>query len=141
IQGKYEESYRFYEQALEVHKRQPIPTASDEYQQENQIRALLWCEMGSTWYYRGNIQLAQECYQRSEQVLSDAGIVGGPAWGYLQYLQGLVKYRSGKYADAHFNVENAMVLFESFSNTRENVIDFQHATLINRILAGDPINL
>jgi DNA-binding SARP family transcriptional activator len=141
LQGKYEESYRFYEQALEVHNRQPVPTSSDDYQQECQVRALLWCEMGVTWYYRGNIQQAQECYQQSGQVLSDAGLVDGPAWAYLQYLQGVVKYRSGKYDDARLSVQGALSLFESFNNVSENVIDVHHATLINRILAGDPINL
>jgi tetratricopeptide (TPR) repeat protein len=141
IQGKFEESYRFYEQALEVRNRQLIPTLPDECQRECQTRALLWCEMGSTWYYRGNMQLAQECYQQSEQVLSDAGVVGGPAWGYLQYLHGTAKYRSGKYDDAYFHAKSSLRLFESFNDDKENIIGFQYSTLVKRILAGDPINL
>jgi tetratricopeptide (TPR) repeat protein len=87
------------------------------------------------------MQLAQQCYQRSEQVLTDAGIVDGPAWAYLQYLQGLAKYRNGSYDDARFNAQDSLRLFESFNNKKEKIIDFHHATLINRILAGDPINL
>ena len=141
IQGNYEDSYRFYEQALEVRHRQPIPILSNEHRKECQIRALLWCEIGSTWWYRANIRLAQECYQRSEQVLSDADIVDGPAKAYLLYLRGSSKLRSGKYEDAYLDAKIALNLFERFGNKKENRIDFHHATLINRILAGDPINL
>ncbi len=137
IHGKYEESYHFYEQALEVRNRQPMPTLPDEYQQERQIKALLWCEMGHTWFFRSNMQLTQQCYQKSEQVLSDAGIVAGPVWAYLRYLQGLADWRSGSYDEASFNVQKSLSLFERFSSGTENVIGFQHATLINRILAGD----
>ena len=141
IQGKYEESYHFYEQALEVRNRELIPTLPNEYQQERQIKALLWCEMGHTWFFRSNMQLTQQCYQKSEQVLSDAGIVAGPVWAYLRYLQGLADWRSGSYDEARFNVQNSLRLFESFSSETRSVIGFQHVTLINRILAGDPATL
>ncbi len=141
IEGKYEESCHFYEQALEVRNRQPMPTQPDEYQQETQIRALLWCEVGSTWYYRGNVQFAQECYQRSAQVLSDVGIVNSPAWAYSQYLQGLAFWKNGNCNDGYINAIKSLNVFEEFDSKKGNVIDFHYVTLINRILAGDSINL
>jgi tetratricopeptide (TPR) repeat protein len=87
------------------------------------------------------MQLAQECYQRSEQVLNDADIVDSPARAYLRYLQSCAKWRIGNYDDARYNAKDALRLFEIFNNEKGNIVDFHHSTLINRILAGDPINL
>src|SRR5262249_36567490 len=78
---------------------------------------------------------------RSEQVLSDADIVDGPAWAYLRYLQGSAMDRSGNYEEARLKAQDAQRLFEKFNNRKENIVNFQHATLIGRVLSGDPINL
>src|SRR5439155_23621520 len=91
--------------------------------------------------YRGNSQLAQECYQRSEQVLNDAGIVDGPAWAYLRYLQGSAMQRSGNYEDARLSVQDAQRLFENTNNSKKSINDIYHKKHANRVLSGDPINL
>ena len=71
VQGKPQEARHFYEQALEERShRQHLPSQLDS-QYEAQIDALLWVEIGITWFNTGDNMLARQCYDRAEQVLRE----------------------------------------------------------------------
>ena len=141
IQGKFEEACRFYKQTLEVRKQHLVPL-SIGYQQEVQIQALLWCEIGLTWYNRGDVVQAQQCYQHSEQVLQEARIVSGRAWAYLRYQQSYVGLRVGNYDIARRTAYEALKLFEEALEQQDyDLRNSSHSTRVRNTLAGDPINL
>ena len=143
IQGKYEEARHIYEQTLAVHKQRPFVKPSPEYQQEVQIQALLWCEIGFTWYSTGKNVQARQCYQRAEHVLQDAEIVAGPAWAYLCYQQSHVSWREGMYEEARETALEASKLFEEGLEQQKHDVGNKsyHSTRLGRILGGDPVNL
>src|SRR5207302_7716917 len=106
LQGKYEEARHIYEQALEMCKQQrpfaspavaqiesisatPLAqldsiSAEIKGSQEAQIQAMLWCEVGRTWYDVGNNIQALQCYEHGERLLQDAHITGEPAWATIR---------------------------------------------------------
>ncbi|MBA2397027.1 MAG: tetratricopeptide repeat protein [Ktedonobacteraceae bacterium] len=137
-QGKYEDARRWYEEALQTSSTWSTSASPQELQRS----ALLWCEIGFTWYSGGKLVRALECYQQSEQVLSSAGIIDGPALAYLRYRQSYVYWRSGNYAEALPRALEALHLFESEHQGKWTEIDISSPrTLIGQTLAGDPINL
>ncbi len=69
VQGNYPEARRYFEQALEVHNQYRLSASHLDPQYEAQIEALLWCEIGKTWFDTGDYEHAQQCYSRGEQVL------------------------------------------------------------------------
>ncbi|MBO0796793.1 MAG: tetratricopeptide repeat protein, partial [Ktedonobacteraceae bacterium] len=142
FQGKFEDARGFYEQVLDLRKRQSISGDSDEYRYEAQVQALLWCEIGVTWYNFGQNRGVLECFQQGEQVLKGAGIIAGPAWAYIRYMQSHVSGREGAYEKARHTAEEALKLFEETLKRKEYTIDhIRYPTLISRILMGDPVNL
>ncbi len=142
IQGKYEEARQLYEQALHLRQQQRIAKSSDEYQSEAQMQALLWCEIGWTWYDVGKNEQARQCYYHGEQVLQDAGVVAGPVWAYIRYRQGYVSWREANYSEANVVAHEALKLFEeAFSALENNRESITRSAFIRGILAGDPISL
>src|SRR5205807_4936819 len=75
FRGDFEEARSFYEQALAVRSHQLTLASATDRQYEAQIQALLWCEIGWTWYNTGNYAQALQCYERGEQLLREAGIL------------------------------------------------------------------
>ena len=75
VQGNYEEARHLYERVLAVRSHQRAYTTPTENQYEAQIDALLWREIALTWYDVGDSLHAQECCERGEQVLREAGVV------------------------------------------------------------------
>jgi DNA-binding SARP family transcriptional activator len=139
VRGKSEEAREFYEKAIEVHQRHHDPSLP-EYQQEIQIQAILWCEIGFTWYNVGNDTKAQECYGQGEQLLSETGIVGGATWANIRLQQSYVIWQQGNYDLARSTANEALKLFEeTFENPKR--LEENISIHIRRILVGDPINL
>ncbi len=141
IQGKYEEARIFYDRALGLYKQRTLLKSSEEHQQEAQIQALLWCEIGLTWYSAGKNVEARQCYQRSEHILQEASIVAGPAWAYLRFQQSYVSWREGMYEEAREQALAALKLFEEGLEHRHAENVSSGLTHSARILRGDPVNL
>jgi DNA-binding SARP family transcriptional activator len=145
VQGKYEEACQFYEQALSLRRQQHINRASPEYQYEMQYQALLLCEIGLTYYDKGENDQAQQYYQQGEDMLRKAEVLEGPAWAYIFYRQSYVNWRKGKYNEAHRRAYEALKLFEKIvdqqdeHNNQSYNKDSLFTTYIYHILAGNPV--
>ena len=81
VQGNYTAARSYFEQALEVHNQYRLSASDLDPQYEAQIEALLWCEIGRTWYDTGDYERAQQCYLRGEQVLREAGVADRSSLG------------------------------------------------------------
>jgi serine/threonine protein kinase/tetratricopeptide (TPR) repeat protein len=143
ILGNYEDERRLYEWLLQLHNSAQFPAKPpDAMKEEAQFQAMVWCEIGWTWWYEGDTAKARQCYERGEQMLRDAGVVAGPAWASLLYLQGSLSSQEGDYTAARSNAQKALTLFEevlSRQHRRESLSS--PSTRIQRTLAGDPVDL
>src|SRR5581483_9911298 len=131
----------FYEQALQARRQQYTSVPPDDMLLETQIQALLWCEVGSTWYHLGNNVQAQQYYKQSEQVLREANITTGSAWAYLLYNESHLIWRVGNYEEARQIALEALKLFENALHLQDETAQPPSLTRIRRILAGDSVNI
>ncbi len=138
LQGKYEEARHIYEQALEMSEQQrSLPSSAVA-----QIQAMLWCEVGFTWYDVGNNVQASQCYQQGERVLQNAHITEGPAWATICLQKSYVNWREGDYEKGRQNAQEALQLFERvLAQQGQGLERLPHSTRIRRILAGSPVEL
>jgi predicted ATPase len=142
VQGNYEEARHFYERVLEVRSHQRIFASYDEYQQEAQIDALLWREIALTWYDIGDTAHAQQCCEGGEQVLREAGVIGGPAWAILRFEQGYIYWREGKYEAARLSALDALKLFNEALQQHDHPDgNISRVTATRRTLAGNAIQI
>src|SRR2546421_2858530 len=142
LQGKYEEARHIYEQALEMCEQQPSLPSPAVAQQNAQMQAMLWCEVGFTWYDVGNNIQALQCYHHGEQVLQDAHITEGPAWATIRFQQSYVSWREGNYEKGRQHAQEALRLFEGVLAQQEPGSQrLRQSTRIRRILDGDPVEL
>jgi tetratricopeptide (TPR) repeat protein len=142
VQGNYEEARHLYERVLAVRSCQRSYTTPTEYQYEAQIDALLWREIALTWYDVGDSMHAQECCVRGEQVLHEAGVVGGAAWAILRFQESYIDWRQGNYVVASAKAHEAMkLLVESLQQQNPPQMNDSYVTGTKRTLAGDPVNL
>nr|MBA2288255.1 AAA family ATPase [Ktedonobacteraceae bacterium] len=119
VRGSFEEARSLYERTLNT-RRFPRPFASAvEEQYEAQIQALLWSEVGRTWYYTGDNARAQEYLDRGEQALREARVAGGPAWARLYYQRGYISWQEGRYEEAFQEGHEALRLFEGVMHLEE----------------------
>jgi len=142
VQGKPQEARHFYEQALEERSnRHHLPSKLDS-QYEAQIDALLWVEIGITWFNTGDYMQARQCYIQSEEVLQSAAIITGSAWAELRLQQSYVLWQEGSYEEA---VQTALQALEIFTQVIGQKIDSNansfHPTTIRHTLAGNPVDL
>jgi len=147
VLGQFEEARNLYERILALRTRQPLL----DKRSEAQVYALLWGEIERTWRYAGNKERVRECSERSEQVLHEAGVQGGPAWAKLRYQQSSLYWQEGRYEEAYQAAQEALNTFSMFELEREQleqsttqVITFKlqgPLTRIQRILAGDPVEM
>lgn len=140
IQGRDEEARHCYEQALEMWSRW---ATTYELQQERQLLAMLCIKIGQTWEDISNIVQAQQCYELSEQILQEAGIVTGTAIAYLRLRQSYILWLQGSYEGAYLLAQEARALFEQaleqpLSDTGKTGIVQTH---IQRTLQGEPVDL
>ncbi|MDQ6644198.1 MAG: AAA family ATPase, partial [Chloroflexota bacterium] len=108
VQGNDEEARHRYERVLEVRSYQRSFVSQEEFNYEAQIDALLWREIALTWYDVGDGVQAQKCCERGEQVLSEAGVMGGAAWAILRFQQGYVYLQDGNYDEARKMASEAL---------------------------------
>jgi tetratricopeptide (TPR) repeat protein len=142
IQGKYEEARQLYQQTLHFRQQQLTTRNPEEYQREAQTQALLWCEIGRTWYDMGKNAQARECYCRGEEILRTAGIIAGAVWAYIRFRQAYAGWREANYSEARIMAREALNLFEeAFAGLANEAENSSRSTFISRILAGDPISL
>ncbi|GAC1350267.1 MAG: hypothetical protein NVSMB27_31150 [Ktedonobacteraceae bacterium] len=144
IQGDYEETRHIYERVMQERERdaQRGSYTGEEQKQEAQIDALLWSEIGWTWYYAGDYAHTLQYCERGEQVLREAGVTTGPAWARLYFQQSYVYWQEGDYDKARNAASEALKLFE------EHLQQQQHQsgsaiplTRLRRTLAGDAVDL
>jgi tetratricopeptide (TPR) repeat protein len=150
IQGQYEEARQNYEQALAergydgaINRAATTAEATAATKQyEPQVDALLWSEIGWTWYYAGDYTRTRDYIERGEQVLQAAIISDGPAWARLFFLRGYVLWQEGRLEEARQAADRALALFEDHLHTRRD-----HDTLaapltrLRRTLDGDPVDV
>lgn len=140
-QGNFEHARHYYEQVLYVRSLQRSFDSQAEYQQEAQLQALFWCEIGYTWHYTGNKKQAHQCRERGEQVLREAGVEGGPAWASLYHQQGNICLQEGNYDQTFYAAQEALRLFEEMFSQQHAERSASPMTRLQRTLQGDPVDL
>ena len=141
-QGNNQEARRYFEQALEVRSQHHLTSSHIDPQYEVQIEALLWIEIGKTWFGTGDTIHARQCYSRGEEVLYKAGIATGPAWANLHLQQGYVLWLEGNFEEARQTAHHALDIFEDVLRQQNHVVaDGFHPTATRRTLEGDPVDL
>lgn len=135
VSGKFEEARRLYERLLHLSEAREALTPY-----EAQRQALLWGEIGWTWRYMANIARARECCERGEQILSDVGVITGPAWGRLRYEQSSLYLVEGRYEEARRSAREALTFFEQPGLLTET-LPTMRSTRIQSTLAGNPVDL
>ena len=83
--GNNEEARGYFERALEARKQYQQTASQLDAQYEAQIDALLWIEVGKTWYDIGNFEQAEQSFDCAEQVLCDANVGTGPSMGKSRF--------------------------------------------------------
>jgi predicted ATPase/DNA-binding SARP family transcriptional activator len=142
IQGKPEEARHYYEQALEIHEKHRLLLPPSDMSDEAAIEALLWVEIGKTWFNIRKYEQAQQCYTRAEKVLDEVGIKTSPVRAILQYERSYILWQEGIFEEA---TQVALQALKNFENVIEHQNDsdasIKHSTTIRRTLAGDPVDL
>jgi DNA-binding SARP family transcriptional activator len=142
VQGHYPMARRYFEQALEVHNRYRLSASQLNPQYEAQIEALLWCEIGKTWFDTGDYEHAQQCYSHGEQVLREAEVGSGPAWASLYLEQSYILWKTGNFEEARQAAQHALNIFENVLRQQNQfAINAFHSTATRRTLEGDPVDL
>src|SRR5216683_899721 len=142
VQGYYKEARRYFEQALEVRSRYRLSASEIDSQYEAQIEALLWCEIGKTWFDTGDFEQAQQCYSHSEQVLREAEVATGPVWASLYLEQSYILWRKGNFEEARQTAQHALNLFgDVLQQQNHTATNAFHSTATRRTLDGDPVDL
>lgn len=138
ILGRFPAARKFYERLLEMHRQRTTVASAIERQEE----ALLWGELARTWRF-SELARARECCERGEAVLREAGIVGGPAWAGLRYLQSALYLQEGRFNEGYQAAQEALTLFEQQAKPESEVEQTLNTktTRVQRTLNGDPIDL
>ena len=137
ILGRYQEAQEAYEQVLSA----KASTDSGDPQLA-QRQAMICGEIGWTWRYRGDIQMALRCCDRGEGLLRSAGVIGGPAWASLFYQRSSLFWQEGRYNEAERAAQEALTLFEiALASQGMGVALSAPTTRLERTLAGDPVDL
>ena len=140
--GNYAEARRLYEWLLQLYNSSQFPAVpADTVKQGAQFQAMVWCEIGWTWYYQGDPAKAQQCHECGELVLREAGVIASPAWANLLYLQGSLSWQEGDYTAAQLSAQKALKLFEEGLSRQHRRGNLTPSTRIRRTLAGDPVDL
>jgi DNA-binding SARP family transcriptional activator/tetratricopeptide (TPR) repeat protein len=140
VRGNFTDARYLYELLLDWREQRPI----HDPQYEAQIRALLWGEIGRTWRYAVNSDLAWQCCEQGEQVLLAADVTKGPAWTRLRLFQCNLYLQKGRYDEVHRVASGVLALFEQQSQPLHEQVPAPRSTYttrIQRILQGDPADL
>ncbi len=167
VKGNYDEVRDLYEHVLELRNQYQIAiqaSASTQKsdtearlrrQQEAQIQALIWREIGRSWAETGDYAQARQCYKYGKQVMLEAGVTSGAAWACLHLQHGNISWKEGNYNDARRYAQEALkMLSHVLEEQRVRSSDSQEAhtrnrppptsasqTRIARALVGDPLEV
>lgn len=127
VLGNSEEARRLYECILalrtpEAFSQQAYPSLlSDEEkrQQEAQIQALLWREIGNTWAATGDYTRAYEYYRHGKEVMFKANVTTGAAWACLHLQYGEMLRVQGHYHQARHYLQEALEMLERVVESTE----------------------
>src|SRR5579884_3689578 len=120
VQGNFEDACHLYEailalrtsDALQQSGYLPTREREDNRQQEAQIQALLWREIGHTWTATGEYRRAYECYECGKAVMIEAEVTSGAAWACLHLQYGVLLRIEGNYHEAHLYLREALEILE-----------------------------
>src|SRR5712691_2261225 len=140
--GNNEEAQGYFDRALEARKQYQQTASQLDAQYEAQIDALLWIEVGKTWYDMGHFEQAEQSFDRAEQVLCDANVGTGPVWASLGLERSYILWRKGNFEEARETAHHTLSIFEDILRQQgHTVADIHHSTATRRTLAGDPVDL
>src|SRR5579859_258794 len=140
--GNNEEAREYFERALDARKQYQQNASELNAQYEAQIDALLWIEVGKTWYDLGNFEQAEQSFDRAEQVLCDANVGTGPVWASLGLERSYILWRKGNFAEARETAHHTLNIFEDILRQQGRAaLDIDHSTATTRTLAGDPVDI
>ncbi len=134
MQGGDEEARTLYQRVLSLHQQQ---TETDE---TIQLQALLWCEIGQTYYNTANYQKAADAYQQAEQLLIHKGRMTGTAYARIRFEQSYLLWRQGYYQDAKAVGQEALTMFRQASSSLDQE-RFLSVSTLRRTLVGDPVDI
>jgi len=142
VLGNYEEACGYFERTLKVREQYQQISSQLDARYEAQIDALLWIEVGRTWFDRRDNVRAMEKYNCAEDMLHESGIDTGSAWASLRLQQSYVLWQEGNFGQASQIAKQALTMFENALADHDHpVVDTFHSTSIGRTLAGDPVDL
>ena len=149
VQGNFEEARQLYECILELRNQQSRPGNEESLlvnrcQQEAQVQALIWREIGRTWTETGEYAQAHKCYERGKQVLADAGVTSGAAWAGLHLQQGIMRWLEGNFEAARRYGQEALEILERVMqnlqrSNQSQILDMR--TRVEQVILGDPLEL
>ncbi|MBX5450677.1 MAG: AAA family ATPase, partial [Thermogemmatispora sp.] len=144
VQGKSEEARHFYERLLEVRNYQRQPATPEEALYEAQYQAMIWVEIGWTWYDASDTGAAARCCERSAQILREAHVEKSPAWASIYRQQSYIAWQMGNYQLAIQAANHALDLFRQ--KLEHPVIRLPldkplRGTNINSSLMGDQVDI
>lgn len=126
VKGDYTEARKLYENVLNLNNlfqfkissstQKSDVTAQHDLQQEAQLQALIWREIGRTWAETGDFVQARRCYKYGKQVMLEAGVSSGAAWACLHLQKGNICWKEGNYDDARKYAQEAL---DMLSQVRE----------------------
>ncbi|GER85976.1 hypothetical protein KDW_01380 [Dictyobacter vulcani] len=116
------------------------PRHPELQQQEAQIQAMLWREIGNTWTFMSEYETAYSCYERGKTTMLEAGITDGAAWACLHLQYGALLRLEGDYTQARRYLQEALTMLESIVHAPEHTRDLS-LTRIERALTGDPLEV
>jgi len=143
VQGHYHEANAHYEHVLKIRSRQTFESEVEE-QREAQIQALIWYEMGRGLGHASDLAGAQECYERGQQVLRDAGVTSGVAWACLRLQYSNKCYDEGYYDEARQAAQDGLRMFEDDIEKRGAAYfagSITNSTQVLRTIEGDQVEL
>src|SRR5205814_2137918 len=82
------------------------------HQQEAQIQALIWREIGRTWAASAEYARARQCYLHGKRVMYEAGVTFGAAWACLHLQYGNICRLEGDYEEAYRCAQEALEILE-----------------------------
>ena len=112
-----------------------------DVQYEAQIDALLWVEVGKTWFDTGDFDFAEQSFDRAEQVLCDANVGTGPVWASLGLERSYILWRKGNFEEARETAHHTLNIFDALLRENDRLINIHQSTATRRTLAGDPVDV
>lgn len=138
VQGEANDARSFYLRAVDVHLAQYRSADAQERKHIAQILALLYCDVGLTFFDASDSEQAMHSYRRGEHILTEAGITGGYAWGRVLYEESYAKWREGNYAEAYLLAQRTLDLFtHSLIEPSQQIAPLPLLNRTRRTLAGD----